>query len=313
MFTVSPPGEAMLGILLMSYGSPNTLDEVEAYYTDIRHGRKPSSEEVKNLKERYQAIGGRSPLLEITKRVALALERKLIEEGFEVEVYVGMKHWHPYVAEIVREIARNRVGKLVAIPLAPHFSKMSIGGYREAVLKALHKYAPTIKLDFVESWHLHPGLLNLWRQLIENGLSKFSRKEGVFVLFTAHSLPERILQERDPYRQQLLDTSSTLARILGVKNWDFAFQSAGHTQEKWLGPDILEKLRALGDQNVRNLLVVPVGFFSEHLEILYDIDIEATELARELGLELRRTELPNDSPIAIEALSSLVKDRTRIG
>lgn len=294
-------------MLLMSYGSPNSLDEVEAYYTDIRHGRKPSVEEVTNLKERYQAIGGRSPLLEITRRQAVALERKLRGEGLEVKVHIGMKHWHPYIAEAVQEIAMEPISRLIAIPLAPHYSRISVGGYHDALSKAHEQHSQNFKIDFIESWHLNTDLLALWKRLIEDGLDRFARKDGVHILFTAHSLPEGILQEGDPYRDQLFETSSELARMLDIENWSFAFQSAGHTNEKWLGPDILEELKSLRAQRVHNVLVVPVGFFSEHLEILYDIDIEAYGLAKEIGLELRRTELPNDSSLAIEALCSLVK------
>lgn len=296
----------MIGILLMSYGSPNSLDEVEAYYTDIRHGRKPLPEEVANLKERYQVIGGKSPLLEITKRQAIALEARLRGEGLDAKVHIGMKHWHPYIAEAVEKIGKEPIGRLVAIPLAPHYSKMSIGGYSDALTRAITGHSNGFKLDFIESWHLNPSLLTLWRKLIEDGLAEYGGKEDIHLLFTAHSLPERILKEGDPYRDQLLATSSELARMVPIEKWSFAFQSAGHTSEKWLGPDILEELKSLKGQGVRKVLVAPIGFFSEHLEILYDLDIEAAETGRELDLRLKRTALPNDSPLAIEALYSLV-------
>ncbi len=296
----------MIGILLMSYGSPESLDEVEAYYTDIRHGRQPSPQEVANLRERYQAIGGKSPLLEITKRQAVALEAKLKREGLEAKVHIGMKHWHPYIAEAVEEIDKESIERLVAIPLAPHYSKMSIGGYRDALTKALPEHSNGLKLDFIESWHLNSSLLTLWKKLIEDGFLESGGKEDTYLLFTAHSLPERILQEGDPYPDQLLATSAELARMVSTENWSFAFQSAGHTSEKWLGPDILDELKTLKSQRVRKVLVAPIGFFSEHLEILYDVDIEAAGLARDLDLGLKRTGLPNDTPLAIETLYSLV-------
>ncbi len=300
----------MIGVLLMSYGSPDNLDEVEAYYTDIRHGRKPSPEEVANLKEKYQAIGGQSPLLDIVKRQAAALERKLMEDRLSAKVYIGMKHWHPYIRGSIQEIARDKIVKLIAVPLAPHYSKISIGGYRDAVINAQTEFAPATRIDFIDSWHLHPGLLSLWQGLVEKGLASFTDNEDVLTLFTAHSLPERILAEGDPYQHQLLETSSRIAKTLNIRSWDFAFQSAGHTSEKWLGPDILEKIRELKGRGVNRILVVPVGFFSDHLEILYDLDIEALGVAKEIGVELKRTELPNDTPSAIRALSSLVEDRT---
>jgi protoporphyrin/coproporphyrin ferrochelatase len=296
----------MIGVLLMSYGSPDRLDEVEAYYTDIRHGRKPSPQEVANLRERYEAIGGKSPLLEITKRQAIALEAKLKGGGHEARVHIGMKHWHPYISEAIEEIDKEPIERLVAIPLAPHYSKMSIGGYRDSLSKALDKHSNGFKLHFIESWHLNPSLLTLWRKLIEDGLADSGGEGDTHLLFTAHSLPERILDEGDPYRDQLLATSSELARRLSIEKWSFAFQSAGHTSEKWLGPDIIDELKALKGQGVRNVLVAPIGFFSDHLEILYDIDIEAAGLAREVNLRLKRTGLPNDTPLAIETLYSLV-------
>jgi protoporphyrin/coproporphyrin ferrochelatase len=300
----------LIGVLLMSYGSPNTLDEVEEYYTEIRHGRKPSAEEVANLKERYQSIGGRSPLLEITRRQADALERKLNEEGLDARVYVGMKHWEPFIAETMKEIARDPVEKLIAIPLAPHYSKMSIGGYHEAVMKAQAKGGRQFLINLVESWHLQPELLRLWKKLIEDARSEFDGMEDAFVLFTAHSLPERILNEGDPYKQQLYETSSKLAEMATLQHWGFAFQSAGHTAEKWLGPDIIEELVELRKMEKTRVLVAPIGFVADHLEILYDLDIEAMQRAEQIGVMLKRTRLPNDSPLFIEALASLVKSRS---
>ncbi len=247
--------------------------------------------------------------MEITRRQAEALERKLKEEGLDARVYVGMKHWEPFIAETMEEIARDPVEKLIAIPLAPHYSKMSIGGYHEAVLKAQAEAGIEFPLDLVESWHLHPGLLSLWSRLIEDAVAEFNGMD-VFVLFTAHSLPERILQGGDPYRQQLNETSHKLAKMTSLQHWGFAFQSAGHATEKWLGPDILEKLDELREMEVTRVLVAPIGFVADHLEILYDLDVEAMQKAEQLGVRLKRTRLPNDSPLFIEALASLVKTRS---
>jgi ferrochelatase len=294
----------------MSYGSPDKLDDVEAYYTDIRHGRKPSAEEVANLRERYQAIGGRSPLLDITRRQAEALELQLKSEKLDARVYVGMKHWHPNIAEAMHEITTNVPnGELIAIPLAPHYSRMSIGGYHHAVQKALSAYHLDLRLNFVESWHLHPELLRTWEELIETGLSEFQRKDEVYVLFTAHSLPEKIQQENAPYKQQLLETSSRLAERMKLGKWGFAFQSPGHTAESWLGPDILEKLSELKAAGETSVLAAPIGFVSDHLEILFDLDVEARKRSEQLGITFKRTRMPNDSPRFISTLTSLVRSR----
>lgn len=291
----------------MSYGSPNSLDEVEAYYTHIRQGRKPSREEVEDLIQRYVAIGGRSPLLEISERQAKALEKKLNEDGLQARVYVGMKHWHPFIAEAMKRIYGDGVTSLVAIPLAPHYSAMSTGGYKAAVHKSVEELGARVNLRFIENWHLNPWLLSSWKKLIEDGLSKFSTGIDVFVLFTAHSLPQKFLQPRDPYRSKLLETSAELAEMLSIRKWDLAFQSASSTDERWLEPSIFEKLVEISKRGAEDVLVAPIGFVADHLEILYDIDVEASQVAQNIGLRLRRTNLPNDSPLFIGALASLVK------
>lgn len=288
----------------MAYGSPNSLDEVEAYHTQIRHGRRPSAEEVKNLIERYIAIGGRSPLLEITERQAKALEKKLNGDGIHAKVYVGMRHWHPFIAEAIQEIHSDGVRNLVAVPLAPYYSALSIGGYQKALEKAINEIGGSVNLEFIKSWHLNPWLLMTWKMLIEDGLSKFTTGDEFFVLFTAHSLPEK---QGDPYQLQLLETSTELAKMLSIGEWGIAFQSASQTGERWLGPDILEKLHEVAKHGTKNILVAPVGFVSDNLEILYDIDVEAQGHARKIGLTLLRTELPNDSSPFLEALASVVK------
>lgn len=293
----------------MAYGSPNKPDDVEAYYTHIRGGRKPSADEVVNLKERYSAIGGRSPLLDITLSTTRKLESRL---AGDFRVYAGMKHWHPYISEVFDQISEDGITELVAIALAPHYSKMSVGSYQEALKAANATHGGRVKEIFVNQWCDEQSFLDSWAGMIEKTLEeKFSNvpSQEVFVLFTAHSLPERILTWADPYKDQLLDTAAKISKRLSLKEdqFSFAFQSAGHTSEPWLGPDILVKLRDLNSSGSKQILVAPIGFVSDHLEILYDIDVEAMALSNELGFHLERTNSFNDSDDFVEILSSVVK------
>jgi protoporphyrin/coproporphyrin ferrochelatase len=279
-------------VILMAYGSPATADDVPAYLADIREGRPVSQEAIDELTERYRRIGGRSPLDEITEAQRAALEHQL-----GVPVFVGMKHWRPRIAEAVEEALAGGAETVVGLVLAPHYSRLSIAGYRERLEQALHRRA---ELVFVESWHDHAPFLDALAERVRGF-------EG-HVVFTAHSLPERILQDGDPYRDQLLETSRLVAEQAGLADWSFAFQSASTTGEPWLGPDILEELDTLAANGVQRVLVCPVGFVSDHLEILWDLDIEAREKAAGLGLELERIESLNDDPAFIRALAELVRE-----
>jgi protoporphyrin/coproporphyrin ferrochelatase len=280
-------------VILMAYGSPATAEDVPAYLADIREGRPVSQEAIDELTERYRRIGGRSPLDEITEAQRVALEREL-----GVPVFVGMKHWRPRIAEAVEAAFAEGADTLVGLVLAPHYSRLSIAGYRERLELALKGRG---ELVFIESWHDHGPFLDVLAQRVRGF-------EG-HVVFTAHSLPERILLDGDPYRDQLMETSRLVAEQAGLADWSFAFQSASTTGEPWLGPDILEELDTLAANGVQRVLVCPVGFVSDHLEILWDLDIEAREKAVELGLELDRIgSLNGDAPF-IRALAALVRER----
>jgi ferrochelatase len=285
----------------MAYGSPERPDDVPAYFSDIRGGRPVRQEAVDELVERYRRIGGSSPLNRITEEQRAALEQ---ETG--LPVYVGMKHWSPWIPEAVERALADGADRLVGVVLAPHYSRISIGGYRERLEQALDGRA---ELVFVESWHDHDPFIAL--------LADRVRGADAHVVFTAHSLPERILAEGDPYRDQLLDTSRLVAERAGVSEWSFAFQSESPTGEPWLGPDILVELETLRRRGVRKVLVAPVGFVCDHLEILWDLDVEARDKADELGLELARISSPNADPAFIAALAALVEKaseaRGRIG
>ncbi len=299
-------------VLLMAYGTPSSEDDIALYLTDIMRGRKPTQEAVEELKERYRRIGGNSPLLDITNAQASTLEKTLNDEGIMARVYVGMKHWHPYIGEILPEILHDGFLQIIALALAPHFSQISIGGYKQ-VLDQAATAAGGMQVDFVESWHDHPLFHRAVAQKITEALVQFPKPEEVKVLFTAHSLPERILQQNDPYPSQLRTSCETVASLVKLDHWSFAYQSAGQTGEKWLGPDILEALQNIGTQDrVADVLVVPIGFVADHLEVLYDIDVEAQAVAKTRGLNLKRTQSLNTSPTFISALADIVSKRAKL-
>ncbi|HYY31974.1 MAG TPA: ferrochelatase [Gaiellaceae bacterium] len=283
-------------VVLMAYGSPSRAEDIQAYLTDIRGGRPVSAEAVEELTERYRRIGGSSPLNEIAERQRAALEREL-----GLSVFVGMKHWRPRIAEAAERALAGGAERIVGLVLAPHYSAISIGGYRRQLEEAV---AGRAELLFVDSWHDHEPLIDL--------LAERVRGAGGHVVFTAHSLPARILDEGDPYRDQLLETSRLIAERAGIGNWSFAFQSASATGEPWLGPDILEELERLHGKGAEDVLVAPIGFVSDHLEILWDIDVEAREKAAELGLELDRIESLNDDPAFIAGLAAIVRARSAL-
>jgi ferrochelatase len=278
-------------VVLMAYGSPSDPADIPAYFEDIRGGRALRPEAVAELAERYRRIGGSSPLNEITERQRAALEHEL-----GAPVYVGMKHWTPRIAEAADQALDAGAQRIVGLVLAPHYSSISIGGYRDRLAEAVGDRG---ELVMIESWHDHWPLVEI--------LAGRIRGTDAHVVFTAHSLPERILAEGDPYKEQLFETSRLVAERAGVETWSFAFQSASPTGEPWLGPDILEELERLNADGVRKILVAPVGFVSDHLEILWDIDVEAREKAAELGLELDRIESLNDAPEFARALAMLVE------
>ncbi|MCL4393763.1 MAG: ferrochelatase, partial [Chloroflexi bacterium] len=249
----------------------------------------------------------RTPLLDITRAQAQALEARL---GEEFCVYVGMKHWHPYIAQAVDEIGRDGLRRVVALALAPHYSRYSIDGYFERVRAAIDKAGVPLNVTYVDSWNVHPQFLRSIAERMEGARTLFGNPawSEIPVVFSAHSLPERILQVNDPYPQQLRETCEGMSTLLGLTDWRFAYQSAGRTGEKWLGPDILDTLNELAAAGKRRMLIAPIGFVADHLEVLFDIDVECAERARSLGLEMRRIESPNATPAFIAALAAIVHE-----
>jgi protoporphyrin/coproporphyrin ferrochelatase len=297
------------GVLLMAYGTPKRLDDVDEYFTHIRGGRRPPPDAIDNLRQRYVRVGGSTPLLHISADVRDRLEAEVARSKSPRRVFLGMKHWHPFIAETMTEMRDAGIRQFTAIALAPHFSKLSVGAYQHAVEEAQVALGNPFEIRFVDSWHMLPEFTALIAWRVERALSQFAPagKGDVTVVFTAHSLPVRIREWNDPYEAQLLESSAEVARLAGLSGWKWAWQSAGGSREPWLGPDILAYLDTLHAEGVRRVLQVPIGFVSDHLEILFDIDIEAKEKAASLGMTLHRTELPNASPDFITALSAVVR------
>ncbi|TMF99236.1 MAG: ferrochelatase [Chloroflexi bacterium] len=303
-------------VLLMAYGSPNRLEDVAAYFTDIRGGRAPSPEAVEELTARYRRVGVPTPLLAVSMELGRELERLLNIDPPDDRMYtvhVGMKHWTPRIATAIDEIVDSGADHVIAIVLAPHFSTISTGGYRRQVDRALAAArggAPSPSLDFVESWHELDGYLEALADNVRMVRAEFANPSEVVAIFTAHSLPARILDEGDPYQDQLLRTSELVAGRAGIEPWRFSYQSQSHTGEPWLGPDLVETVEELAAHGHRSILVASVGFVADHLEIFYDIDIEAKERADALGIELRRTPMLNADPRLAHALHALIAQRT---
>jgi protoporphyrin/coproporphyrin ferrochelatase len=278
----------------MAYGSPERLADVPAYYRDIRGGRPVAPELMDDLVERYRLLGidDGSPLNAVTEEARAALEREL----GDVPVFTGMKHWTPRISDAAERALEAGADTVVGLVLAPHFSSMSIAGYRQQLDDALSGRA---ELAFIESWHDEPGFVAL--------LAERVRGTEAHVVFTAHSLPARILEAGDPYKTQLVETAQLVAERAALRTWSFSFQSESQTGEPWLGPDILDHLEELQAGGVRNVLVCPVGFVADHLEIRWDLDREAAGKARELGMGFARIEMPNADPAFVATLAGLVR------
>lgn len=295
-------------VLMMAYGGPETLEEVEPYLLKVRGGRPTPSALVEEVRDRYRQIGGGSPLLRITEAQAQALEAELVRQGHRFPVYVGMRHWRPEISSAIARMLQDGVEHAVALCTAPHYSGMSVGAYFEMVAEAIQNLEAELDLVYVRSWHDHPLLIRAIAEKVEGALSRFpsGTRSQVEVIFTAHSLPARILQEGDPYPDQLAETVAGVVQRLGLKNWQFCYQSAGRTDDAWLGPAVEDVVIQLADEGRKEILVAPVGFVADHVEVLYDIDIVCRAMAADRGARLERTESLNTTPTFIAAMASVV-------
>ena len=301
-----------IGVLVMAYGGPASLDEIPGYLADIRHGRPTPRAVVDEIAENYRAIGGRSPLLEVSRRQVDALAEEL---GDDFRCYLGMRHWSPWIEEVVSEMVSDGIEQAVSLVLAPHFSALSVARYQQKVADGLELYHGRINVEHVPSYHDASGLVEAFAARVEDGLSRWPEAERgrVQVVFSAHSLPERVLASGDPYGEQCLETARMVAARAGLDDdsWSWAYQSAGRTPEPWAGPDLGEHLEELAAQGVRDVVSVPVGFVSDHVEILFDIDHKAAAVAAGLGMRLERPPSLNDDPLFIATLVEVV--RARVG
>jgi ferrochelatase len=282
----------------MAHGTPASLDEMPAYLTLVRGGRPPSDELVHEMRENYGAIGGRSPLTDITEAQAAALRAKL---GAEIPVAVGMRNWKPFIKDALAELTAAGVTHVIGIPMAPQFSSLSVKKYIDAATAALPS---DMQFEAVESFHNHPLLIEAFTERIRAA----QPKPEELVIFTAHALPTRVIESGDPYADEVAATAARVAERAGIATYERAFQSAGRTPEPWIGPELSQ---VIDDRSVsiRKFLVVPIGFVCDHTEILFDIDIQAAQVAREFSTTLRRTESLNTSPTFIAMLEDLVRQR----
>jgi ferrochelatase len=288
-------------VLLMAHGTPESVDQMADYLRLVRGGRAPSVELIEEMTRNWNAIGGRSPLTDITRQQGQALQARLAADGFDVPVFIGMRNWRPFIADAIRDIVLTGAQRIVGIPMAPQFSTLSVQKYMDAAIAALPK---GIEFSCVRSFHVHPLLIEAFAERVR---AEWPRGDEDIV-FTAHSLPQRVADAGDPYPDEVAATANAVASRCGIASFHIAYQSAGRTPEPWLGPDLCELVRQRARTGVRSMLVVPIGFVCDHTEILFDIDVQAAATAREAGVALRRTQSLNTSATFIRALAALTVD-----
>ncbi len=299
-----------IGVLIMAYGGPNSLDEIPGYLADIRSGRPTTPELLAEISHNYERIGGRSPLLAITRAQVEAIGA-LLPDGFRT--YLGMRHWAPWIEETVGQMVEDGISHAVSLVLAPHFSKLSVAKYQQKISDGLAMARGEIQFEHISSYHDAPGYIAALVNRLCNALAGWpeGERQRVHTVFSAHSLPERIMKMGDPYDSQLRETARLVAEGAGLppERWSWSYQSAGRSPEPWLGPQLEEHLPALARQGVRDVISLPVGFVSDHVEILYDIDIQAREVAQAHGMRLERPPALNTDPLFIGQLARLIRER----
>ncbi len=302
----------MRGLLLLAFGGPRSLSEVGPFLTRLFRDRKPSKEVLEKVKDRYRLIGGGSPLPKITWEQAKGVERRLAERGYSFRAYVGMRFSSPFIEEALREIVKDGITEVIAVPMTPFQSRESTGAYIEEVKRVQKMIGESLKVSFVVGWSMHPSFLDSIRERIREGLMGFPPEERkkAYLLFTAHSLPKTIA-EKDPYGKEIMECIEAVVHGLEHRTWKMAYQSRGSGPEEWLEPDVGSVLEDLSKRGVRNVLVVPIGFVSDHVETLYDIDIVERERAKALGIRLERSPSLNSSEKFITALTSIVEEHLK--
>ena len=302
----------MKALLLLAFGGPRSLDEVEPFMSRLFRGRKPSQEQLERVMERYRLIGGCSPLPEITFGQAKGLEEKLNAKGYQFKSYVGMRYGHPLIEEMLKKILEDGIHEVIALPMAPFRSRASTGAYIEEVNRVLKRMEEGMTVSFIEGWHIHPLFLEAVREKVQEGLMKFTLEERkkVHLIFTAHSLPKSII-ENDPYAKDMEASVRGVLEGIECQAWHIAFQSKGSGPEEWAGPEVESILTELSRKNIREILIAPIGFVSDHIEVLYDIDIVYREKAEAMGMLLKRTHSLNFSEKFINALSIIVEEQIK--
>ena len=301
-----------LALLIMAYGTPYKEEDIERYYTHIRHGRKPSHEEIDDLTERYRAIGGISPLAKITEAQAKAIEAKLndMQDDYKFEMYIGLRHIEPFIEDAVEEIANDGHKKIVSLVLAPHYSTFSIKGYNERAKQAAEKHG--LEITSVVDWYDKPGFIQYWVNAIEKVYHTLpeEEKEASVLIVSAHSLPEKIIADGDPYPKQLEETARLIFEKVSVPNYAVGWQSEGNTPDPWLGPDVQDLTRDLyKEKGYKAFIYAPVGFVSDHLEVLYDNDYECKVVCDEVGASYYRPEMPNTDELFIQTLAEVILEQ----
>ncbi|MFS0865414.1 ferrochelatase [Fredinandcohnia sp. 179-A 10B2 NHS] len=299
-----------MGLLVMAYGTPYKEEDIERYYTHIRHGRKPSEEALEDLRQRYEAIGGISPLAKITQEQAEKLEQHLndIQDEVEFKMYIGLKHIEPFIEDAVAQMHADGIKEAVSIVLAPHFSTFSVKSYNGRAKEEAEKLGG-LTITSVESWYSEPSFIEYWANQVKQVYASMTAEESdnAVLIVSAHSLPEKIIAAGDPYPNQLQETADLIAEAAGVKNYEIGWQSAGNTPEPWLGPDVQDLTRDLyNEKGYKAFVYIPVGFVADHLEVLYDNDYECKVVTQDLGVSYYRPEMPNAKPEFIDCLANVV-------
>lgn len=302
------------GLLVMAYGTPYKEEDIERYYTHIRHGRKPSQEHIDDLTARYRAIGGISPLAKMTVAQAEALGARLneVQDEIEYKVFIGLKHIEPFVEDAVEAMVNEGITEAVSIVLAPHFSTFSVKSYNGRAQEAAEKLGGTLKITSVEAWYDEPKFIEFWKQAVNGELAKMTEEErtNCCLIVSNHSLPEKIKLAGDPYEQQLVDTARLIEQASKIENVVVGWQSAGQTPEPWLGPDVQDLTRELFEQKgYKAFIYTPVGFVTEHLEVLYDNDFECKVVCDEIGASYYRPTMPNTHPLFIDAMVDAINKK----
>lgn len=302
-----------MGLLVMAYGTPYKEEDIERYYTHIRRGRKPSPEALEDLQNRYEAIGGISPLAKITQQQMESLEKRLneVQDEIEFKAYLGLKHIEPFVEDAVQAMHKDGIKEAVSIVLAPHFSTFSVKSYNGRAKETAEKLGGPI-IHSVESWYNEPKFIQYWATRVKQTfdlIEEEKRKKAVLIV-SAHSLPEKIIAAGDPYPNQLQETADLIAQAAGIEHYEIGWQSAGNTPEPWIGPDVQDLTRELYEEKgYTSFVYTPVGFIADHLEVLYDNDYECKVVTDEIGADYYRPEMPNAQPEFIDGLATVVLKR----